>query len=90
MRRSENGMPTASVARRLGTLNGENQMNDQQFEALLGAINELTDAIRRQSIGLEDNISEISAYLNEFCLMYGKKNNVSSDDVDMPIGGDGE
>ena len=94
MRRPKNGMPTASVARRLGTLNGENQMNDQQFEALLSSLSELTKAIKSHTNEFKDEMLSLQLVITDFRNSYEIVNDIDSeidlDNLDSPIGGDGE
>ena len=68
-------------------------MNDNQFQALLGAISQLTIAIRSNTETFKDEMLNLQLCLVDFRKSYEIANEIEIDDLDnfdTPIGGDGE
>lgn len=68
-------------------------MNDKQFEALLGAISQLTLAVREHTSQIDETLIGISAHMSDLNDLYKVAHNIHREwglsDLDTPIGGDG-
>lgn len=67
-------------------------MTDKQFEALLGAISQLTLAIRNHTVQIDETLMGIAVHIADLNDSYKVANEISEwglEDLDTPIGGDG-